>query len=74
MSYARADRPDDEPPAVKSLLDVAVLEAQVDVLLLHLELGDAVAQQPAGLVGPFVDGDRVTSAGELLGHREPCGA
>ena len=44
-----------------------LVEPPVEVLLLHLELGDAVAQQPADLVGPLVDRDGVTGAGELLG-------
>ena len=35
--------------------------------LLHLELGDAVAQQAAELVVPLVDGDGVAGAGQLLG-------
>ena len=35
--------------------------------LLHLELGDAVAQQAAGPVGALVDGDGVAGAGQLLG-------
>ena len=37
------------------------------MLLLHLELGDAVAQQPADLVVALVDGDGVAGPGELLG-------
>ena len=45
-------------------------DAAVEDGLLHLELGDAVAQQPAGLVGALVDGDGVPGAGELLGGRE----
>jgi hypothetical protein len=32
-------------------------EAAVEVALLHLELGDAVAQQATDAVGPLVDGD-----------------
>jgi hypothetical protein len=40
------------------------------VALLHLELGDAVAQQAADAVGALVDGDGVSGAGELLGGGE----
>ncbi|CAB4696754.1 unannotated protein [freshwater metagenome] len=47
-----------------------LVQTPVEVLLLHLELGDAVAHQPADLVGPLVDGDRVTGPGELLSRRE----
>ena len=39
--------------------------------LLHLELGDAVAQQPTDAVGAFVDDDVVTGASQLLRGREP---
>ena len=39
--------------------------------LLHLELGDAVAQQAADAVGPLEHHHRVTGAGELLGGGQP---
>src|SRR5690606_18953720 len=45
-------------------------EAPVEVALLHLELGDAVAEQAADAVGALVDGDVVPGAGELLGGGE----
>ena len=45
-------------------------EAPVEHALLHLELGDAVAEQPADAVGALEDRDRVAGAGELLGGRE----
>ena len=45
-------------------------EAPVQDGLLHLELGDAVAEQAAEPVVPFVHGDRVARPGELLGRRE----
>ncbi len=48
-----------------------LLEAAVEDALLHLELGDAVAQQPAGSVGPLEDGDAVPGPGELLGGGQP---
>ena len=44
-----------------------LVQPPVEVLLLHLELGDAVAQQAADLVGALVDRDRVAGAGQLLG-------
>ena len=47
-----------------------LVQAPVEVLLLHLELGDAVAQQAADLVGPLVDRDRVAGPGQLLGGGE----
>jgi hypothetical protein len=43
-----------------------LLDTAVDVPLLHLELGDAVAQQAADAVGALVDRDGVARPGELL--------
>jgi hypothetical protein len=48
-----------------------LLEAAVEPALLHLELGDAVAQQPAEPVGPFVNDHVVADPGELLGGGDP---
>ena len=48
-----------------------LVQPALQVALLHLELGDAVAQQPAGLVVPLVDGDVVAGPGELLGRGQP---
>lgn len=48
-------------------LGAHLLDAPVDVPLLHLELGDAVPEQSADAVGALVHGDRVAGAGELLG-------
>ena len=45
-------------------------DAAVEVALLHLELGDAVAQQPADAVGALEHGHVVTGARELLRGRE----
>ena len=47
-----------------------LLHAAVDEPLLHLEVGDAVAQQPADPVGALEERDRVPGARELLraGH------
>ncbi|MDQ0814012.1 hypothetical protein QFZ63_005726 [Streptomyces sp. B3I7] len=47
-----------------------LFDAAVDVPLLHLELGDAVAEQAADAVGALVDGDGVAGPGELLGGGE----
>ena len=44
-----------------------LVEAAVEVALLHLELGDAVAQQPADAVGALEHDDGVPGARELLG-------
>ena len=53
----------DEPGA----LGAHLVQPPVEDGLLHLELGDAVAEQPADAVGPLVDGDVVPGPGELLG-------
>ena len=43
-----------------------LVEALVEMALLHLELGDAVAEQPADPIGPLVDDHLVAGARELL--------
>src|SRR5262249_31202254 len=45
-------------------------QARVDVVLLHLEVRDAVAQQAADAVIALEDGDGVTRAGQLLRRGE----
>ena len=50
---------------------VHLLEPAVDVALLHLELRDAVAQQPADAVIPLEHRHGVTGAGELLCGGQP---
>ena len=57
----------DEPGA----LGPHLVQPPVEHGLLHLELGDAVAQQPADPVGPLEHGDVVPGAGELLGGGQP---
>ena len=57
--------PEDDP------LGLHLLEPAVEVPLLHLEVGDAVAEQAADPVGALEDGDRVPGAGELLGAGQP---
>src|ERR1051326_834324 len=47
-------------------LGLHLLDASVDQMLLHFEVGDAVAQQSADAVGFFEDGDVVAGARELL--------
>ena len=43
-----------------------LLEAAIEVLLLHLELGNAVAKQPADAIGALEDHDVVPGACQLL--------
>ena len=52
-------------------LRLHLLHAPLDDVLLHLEVGDAVAQQPAGLGALLVDVHLVAGARELLGGSEP---
>ena len=51
-----------------------LLETLVDVALLHLELGDPVAQQAADPIGPFEHEHVVAGARQLLGGRQPGGS
>ena len=46
-------------------------EAPLEVALLHLELGDAVAQQAADAVGPLEHDDVVAGPRQLLGDGQP---
>ena len=48
-----------------------LLDATVDQVLLHLEVGDAVAQQPADAVALLEHDDRMARARELLRAGEP---
>ncbi len=59
------------PATELGALGLHLLQAAVDVALLHLELGDAVAQQPADAVGALEHGDVMTGPGELLGGGQP---
>ena len=54
-------------------LGLHLLHAAVDEVLLHLEVGNAVAQQPADAVGALEDRHRVAGARELLRARQPAG-
>ena len=47
------------------------VDAPVDVVLLHLEVGDAVAQQAADAIVALEHGDVVTGARQLLSAGEP---
>ncbi len=49
-------------------------DAAVDQMLLHLEIGNAVAQQPARFRVFLVDMDVMAGARELLGRGKPPGA
>ena len=51
-----------------------LLQPAVHLLFFHLEVGDAVAQEPADLVVALVHGHGVAHAGQLLGDGEPGGA
>ena len=48
-----------------------LLDTPLDVALLELEVGNAVAQQPARIGVLFIDVDFVAGARELLGAGEP---
>jgi len=48
-----------------------LLDTPIEMALFHLEVGDAVAHQPAGLVVLFVEMHIVPGAGELLRAGEP---
>jgi len=48
-------------------------QTAIDVPLLHLELGDAVAEQAADAIGAFEDGDGVPGTRELLRRSESRG-
>ena len=61
---------DVDPVAEPGALGLHLRETPVQDGLLHLELRYAVAQQPAGLVGPLVDRHRVPGPGQLLGRRQ----
>mmetsp|Transcript_18662 Transcript_18662/g.44240 ORF Transcript_18662/g.44240 Transcript_18662/m.44240 type:complete len:317 (+) Transcript_18662:309-1259(+) len=50
------------------------VDAAVDSLLLELHVGDAVHEQTADAVGPFVDGDLMSHLVELIGGGEAGGA
>ena len=54
-------------------LGAHLLQPAVEEPLLHLELGDPVAEQAAGLVVALVDGDGVAGPGELLGGGQAGG-
>ncbi len=56
-----------DPGAEPGALGAHLLDPPVDVPLLHLELGDAVAQQAADAVGALVHDHGVAGPGELLG-------
>ena len=49
-------------------------DALVDVVLLHLEVGHAVAQQAAGLRPSLIEMDVVAGTRELLRTSKSCGA
>ena len=54
-------------------LRLHLAQTPLEHALLHLELRDAVAEEPAHAVRALVDGDGVPGASELLGAGEPGG-
>ena len=54
-------------------LPLKLVDPPLDVDLGHLEVGDAVGQQPPCPVVALVDGHRVAGAAELLGRGQPGG-
>ena len=60
--------------AERDTLGLHLLHAAVDVRLFHLEVGNAVAQQPAHAVVLFKQRDAVACACQLLGSRHAGGA
>src|SRR4051812_7297853 len=55
-------------------LGLHLLETPIEDALLHLELGNTVAQQPANAISLFVNCDPMPSAIQLLGCCKPCRA
>ncbi len=75
MSYARVDRPGDEPPPVRSLLDVAVLDMHHGFANLgHASVVDRlmrIGQEERKRLGPGTPGVRVVSYDVRLGGAVP---
>jgi hypothetical protein len=75
VSYARVDRPRDEPPAVRSLLDVAVLDMHHGFANLgHASVVDRlmrIGQEERRRLGPGTPGVRVVSYDVRLGGAVP---
>lgn len=78
MSYARVDGPGDEPPAVRSLLDVAVLDMHHGFANLgHASVVDRlmrIGQEERKRLGPGTPGVRVVSYDVRLGGAIPSSA
>lgn len=78
MSYARVDRPEDEPPALKSYLDVAVLDMHHGFANLgHASVVERlmrIAQEERKRLGPGAPGVRVVSYDVRLGCAVPTSA
>src|SRR5690606_35649748 len=51
-----------------------LLHAALDVMLLELEIRNAIAEQTAGMGFTLIEMDIVAGAGELLGGSKACGA
>src|SRR5687768_9067235 len=69
-------RAGDLDPDLDSAMEVSALiqhlpNAAIQNRLLHLELGNAIAQQPARRVRPFEDCNRVPGTSQLLSGCQP---
>ena len=53
-------------------LRLHLFEPQLQMLFLHFEVGDAIAQQAADAIIPLENSDHVTCPGELLRRCKPC--
>ena len=60
-----------DPGAEHHALGPHLIDAPIDEVLFHLEVGDPVTEEPADAVVALEDGDVVTLARELLRGREP---
>ena len=75
LELARRDVVADMHVAVEGdAFGLHLLDAALDEVLLHLEVGDAVAEQAAGLGVLLIDMHVVAGAGELLGRGKAGGA
>ena len=65
---------DGDTAAEDGALALHLLDATVDVDLLHLEFRNAIAKKSTRFVVALVDGDGMTGARQLLGNGQTCGA
>src|SRR5579863_10462856 len=65
------ERPDGSVDQELDSLGPHLLDAAVDPVLLHLEVGDAISQQPPNTIGLLEHRHRVARARQLLGGGQP---